>query len=578
MSLTPFRAATAVVGAALLALAAGPAAPAQEAAGGQECTLTLQPTDSTRSVSREVGADAYVTNIWNGMTWICDPATMTADSAVQYDRRDEVVMIGSVHYRDTIRDLRSRRLTYFQRDDRVLAEDSVRLRQLETGAVLRGPRVEFYNAVTGDGPQRTVATRRPTMRIPSAGDTAGDPFRVVADTAVFVGEEAAEAVGDVVIRRGSLTARGGYARFRIRGGSGFLTRSPSVTGEGYTLTGDTIDVRFAGSELRAVRARGDGHLETEDVEVRGPTVDVRIVEGRADELWAYGEGGARAFSATQEIRGDSLHFEVGGGRLNEITAVGEAVALEIRPGETPATDSAARATGEEGARPELDRSWITGDTVRALFAAASDSAAVDSVVPAADSADRPAADVSTERDSAPAVAAAADTTPPARDTAAGTRLEELLAIGDARSFYRIRRDSAETAGPGGPATPPGAAQEASGRSDERRMARNYVIGDRITIQFREGEPLAVRGTRAIGLFLEPVEGGGSTTAPDSAAPSDSVTARDTAAEAGRNPGLPPRDSVVSDTTAALREGRSNGRAGTLLPVSGISRPGGMIYE
>ena len=554
MSPTPSRAATAV-GAVLLALSAGRAAPAQEAGGGQECTLTLQPTDSTRSVSRKVAEDAYVTDIWNGMTWLCDPATMTADSAVQYDQRDEVVMIGSVHYRDTIRDLRSRRLTYFQRDNRVLAEDSVRLRQLETGAVLRGPRVEFYNAVRGEGPQRTVATRRPRMRIPSPGDTAGDPFRVVADTAVFVGEEAAEAFGDVVIRRGSLTARGGYTRFRIRDGSGFLTRSPSVTGEGYTLTGDTILVRFAGSELRAVRARGDGHLETEDVEVRGPNVDVRVVERRADELWAYGTGGSRAFSASQEIRGDSLHFDLGGGQLSRIDAVGEALALEIRPGESPATDSAAEARAGRAPRLGLDRSWISGDTVRALFTAAADTTAADSLAVAADTAVAPAA--------------AGDSAAAARDTAA-TELERLLAIGNARSFYRIRRDGAETAGPGGPEASP----------EEGRMARNYVIGDRITIRFRDGDPLSVHGTRSIGLFLEPVEGAGDTGPPDSAAAPDTAagTARDTASGETSVPETPPRDSAVSDTTAGPPEGGTESGRGTLVPIPGIRRPGGMIYE
>lgn len=557
----PRRSRAATAGAAVLfAAVAASSAPAQETGGGRECTLTLEPTDSTRSVSRKVAPDAYVTHIGNGMTWLCDPATMTADSAVQYDRREEVVMMGSVHYRDTIRDLRSRRLTYFQRDNRVLAEDSVRLRQLETGAVLRGPRVEFYNAVRGAGPRRTVATRRPRMRIPSPGDTAGDPFRVVSDTAVFVGEEAAEAYGEVVIRRGPLTARGGYARFRIRDGSGYLTRSPSVRGEGYTLTGDTILVRFTGSELRAVRARGDGHLQTEDVEVSGPNVDVRIEDGQADELWAYGEGGARAFSARQEIRGDSLHFEVEGGQLTGITAVGRAVAVEIPPDASPAADSAPEPAAEETEAPAsrpgpgLDRSWIAGDTVRAAFAAA-----------APDSAERDTLEAAVPAETDTAVAAAADTAPTARDTA-GTELERLVAIGDARSFYRIRGDSA-----------------AAGEEDgERRTAQNYVIGDRITIRFRGGDPLSVHGTRAIGLFMEPGEGAGGTGTRDSAAAPDTAADPDTAGTGAADPAVPARDSAVPDTTRGRppprREARAGERGGTLFPMSGIRRTGGMIYE
>ncbi len=605
------RAPAATLAAAALALAAAPA-PAQQAGPDRDCALTLEPTDSTESVSRQVADDAYVTHVRNGMRWLCGPATMTADSAVQYETRGEVEMIGSVHYRDTIRDLRSRRLTYFQPESRVLAEDSVRLRQLATGSLLRGPRVEFYNAVVEDGPQRTVATRRPRMRIPSPGDTTGEPFRVVADTAVFVGEEEAEAFGGVVIRRRSLTARAGHSRFGMRDGSGLLTRSPSVRGEGYVLTGDSIRVAFSGGELRTVRARGDGHLESEDVEVRARNVVVRVRDETADELWAFGEGGGRAYSARQEIRGDSLHFDLEGGRLREIAASGRAVAMEILPGESPAEepglyssptdsaeppsaglpggeeagaardttaavtppapgrdtvagDSAAAGGGEQGGptrpasapAPGLDRNWILGDTVRATFAAA---------VP--DSAAGPADSL------------------PARDTAA-TDLERLVAIGDARSFYRIRRDSGETGAAPRP-SPEAAPDTVAPPAEDRRMARNYVIGDRITIRFRAGEPLSVRGTRAIGLFLEPVEEAGGAPADSPAAPD--TTAQDTAGAGGTGdapegaaaPGSPPGSEALPRRNEAPPPSRGTPlrgrRVGTLPSEPGIRRTGGMIYE
>lgn len=637
------RVAAAAPAAAALALAAAPA-PAQQAGPERDCALTLEPTDSTQSVSRQVAEDAYVTHIRNGMRWLCGPATMTADSAVQYETRGEVEMIGSVHYRDTVRDLRSRRLTYFQPESRVLAEDSVRLRQLATGSLLRGPRVEFYNAVVDEGPQRTVATRRPRMRIPSPGDTAGEPFRVVADTAVFVGEEEAEAFGGVVIRRRSLTARAGHSRFGMRDGSGLLTRSPSVRGEGYVLTGDTIRVAFSGGELRTVRARGDGHLESEDVEVRARSVVVRIRDETADELWAFGEGGGRAYSARQEIRGDSLHFDLEGGRLRGIAASGRAVAMQILPGESPAEEpglyapptdsagppSAAPPGGEEAGpardstapatptapgrdtvagdsasaggdraegparpgsapAPGLDRNWILGDTVRATFAAAvPDSAAgpADSL-PARDSASGEPA----EPDAEAGDTAAADSAAPARDTAA-TDLERLVAIGDARSFYRIRRDSGETGAAPRP-SPEAAPDTVDAPVEDRRMARNYVIGDRITIRFRAGEPLSVGATRAIGLFLEPAEDAGG-------APADSPAARDTTAEdttardaagTGGNGDAPEGAAGAGSprvSRALPRRSEAPGparvtplrvrRVGTLPSEPGIRRTGGMVYE
>ena len=112
------------------------------------------------------------------------------------------------------------------------------------------------------------------------------------------------------------------------------------------------------------------------------------------------------------------------------------------------------------------------------------------------------------------------------------------------------------------------------------MARNYVIGDRITIRFRDGDPLSVHGTRSIGLFLEPVEGAGDTGPADSAAAPDTAagTARDTASGETSVPEAPPRDSAVSDTTAGPLEGGTESGRGTLVPIPGIRRPGGMIYE
>lgn len=615
MSGTPIRAVLAL--AAALLLGASPAVAQQPgAAGERNCTLRLQPTDSTESVSRRVGEQNYVTYLWDGMRWLCGEATMSADSAVRYETRQRLELVGAVHYRDTIRDLRSRRLTYFQVESRVLAEDSVRLRQLETGALLHGPRVEFFNMVRDEGTERTVATERPRMTIPPPGDPDGEPFRVDADTAVFVGEEAAEAFGGVVVRRGRLTARGGYTRFRIRDGSGFLTRSPSVEGESFTLTGDTVRVGFEGSRLRTVRAVSDGHLTGEDVEVRAPHIVVRLQDEQVDELWAHGPGGGEAFSADQRIRGDSLHFAFAGGRLTDLIAVGGAAALQVLPSDSLAADSTAApdsaaatasadtAAGEgsartaaadtagpdsvsAGATPEahgrgsgsdldLRRNWIAGDTVRAVFAA----------------------------DAGPdtAMAADPDTATAAGDTAR-TEIERIVAAVSARSFYRIERDDEEDGGgSAGPDTAPGGAgggsRDSARTGPERRMGRNYVIGDRITIRFRGGSPLSVRAIRAIGLYLEPTEMPDSLTADTAAAdslPPDSLRpdslAPDSVPDEATRDTVPPDSSEAgsSPTAAGHRTSRSvpgggddgppePGRAGTIPRVAGITRTDGMIYE
>ncbi len=64
-------------------------------------------------------------------------------------------------------------------------------------------------------------------------------------------------------------------------------------------------------------------------------------------------------------------------------------------------------------------------------------------------------------------------------------IERLLAVGDARSFYTMVRDST---GAGAP-------------------SRNYLIGTRIRVEFREGRAQRVLADRAIGIFLEPASPG-----------------------------------------------------------------------
>ncbi len=69
------------------------------------CTLVMEPTGATESVSLRIGGgtDAYVTHVWGGMRWTCGTATMSADSAVRYDLERRIEMFGFVRSRDTIR-------------------------------------------------------------------------------------------------------------------------------------------------------------------------------------------------------------------------------------------------------------------------------------------------------------------------------------------------------------------------------------------------------------------------------------------------------------------------------------------
>jgi len=275
---------------------------AQEAGPrGRDCTLVMVPTDSTRQLSREVGDDLYVTYIWGGMQWTCGGARMVADSAVQFDEDDRVKMMGDVDYQDSIRALQSDTLTYYEREDRIVAESRVRVVRLASGSTLSGPRVEFLRAGRG-GPERTVATERPHMVLPGmAGDTAA-PVQVDADRIVLRGESEADAWGEVVIQRPDLTATADSAFFQMEEERGELFGSPVVEGRGIRLTGEWIRTEFAQGELEEMEAVTDATASGESFELFADRILAKLVEGELDRLWAHGEGRSVAISRPRSVR------------------------------------------------------------------------------------------------------------------------------------------------------------------------------------------------------------------------------------------------------------------------------------
>lgn len=630
--------------ACLLGVALAPAALGAQPRQG--CALSWEPTSpTTRSVSTREGPDAHITHVSGGMLWTCGTATMEADSAVKYDLAARVELIGNVRYRDTIRTLRSRLLTYFEREDRVVARDSVRLTRIADGSTLTGPRVEFLRAVSGID-ERTIATGRPHMTLYPAADDPGPPFEVDSDDAVFAGEEEARAVGDVVIVRPDLRAEADSALFRSEEGVGVLRGSPRVEAEGIVLRGDTIRFRSEEGELRDVTTTGRGRAIGESFDVEAERIDVRVRAERVELVWAHGPGRSVATSGDHRLYGDSLRFALAEGRIDTIISVGEAAAVRVTDGETarpdtvgapagdpgetadsaaigtrdtvpiPASDTAiaatrdtvgmlvtdtmaavadaARVPGRDAAaataeaprdsaaspdsagrpaeggsdagpaapepRPtltlEADASWVTGDTLYAIFekapadSAAADSAAAaggappDSLAPGGEAPDAVAA----PSDSAARAAAGPSIAATPADTAAGPRLARLIVVGNARSFYARVRDTTRTA----------------------RPSRSYMIGRRIEIHFEEGSPRRVEGVEAIGLYLEPsevVQGGAAPPAGPSVVPDSLPVRRDTTAVADS---VPPRDTTAvadpapapGDTSAvgdSVRAGRDASR-------------------
>ncbi len=449
----------------ILALYLGPgSAGAQPATQG--CTLVMQPTGQTESVSLRVSeeTDAYITHVWGGMRWTCGTATMTADSAVRYDVDRRVEMFGSVRYRDSIRTMDSDRLDFYEIDDRMIAREDVLLTRLASGSTLRGPHVTFLRAVSGIA-ERTTATGRPHMILLPEPGREGKPVDVDADRVDMFGERIAWAWGGVVIERSDVYAEADSAFFDMDAGTGVLYGSAYARQQDLELEGDTIRLRFTDDELEEVRALGSGRAIGEEFEILSEEIRAQLVASELDQVWAFGPGRSLATSASYVLGADSLRIGATAGRLDSIVAVGQGSAVEV---ETPDLSLGEPAQTTEGGN------WVVGDTLIILFA-------------------KETAEPPDPEESGAPIPAGVETPPASPDDSAGTQtIERLLAIGDARSLYLVEGES----GPSGP------------------LSRNYLIGEQIDVEFREGKARRVSAVRAIGVYLEPAAPGPATVDPE----------------------------------------------------------------
>lgn len=497
------RGAAALLLGALAGVVSGAAA--QEPGGGQRaCTLVLEPaTDSTRSSSVQVTEGQYVTHVWHGLRWTCGDARMYADSAVKYDRDGRFKAIGSVDYRDSLRTLTADTLTYFEGDDRLVAEGRAVLRRRRSGSTLSGPRIVFLRAASG-ADRRTVATGRPhlTVRRAGAADTAA-PTEMDADRIDLVGRDEVRGWGDVVVERPDATARADSAFFLLEEGEGRLYGTPVVEGRTFTLSGRTIRTGFSESELRSVEARDSARATGEGFELYADTVRARLADRQIQRLWAYGDGKSAALAPPYRLRADSLTFDFRAGRLDTLRAVRGAEAVEV--GDSLAGDP--RRPLPLGIGP---RSWLAADTLVLAFADDTAAAAPDTA-----GGEAPGSD------------------------ADDSRLRRVRALGSARA-YRVMEPREE------------------GRTSR---SLHYQIGSTIVIHFEDGEPLRVEGDRAIGMHLDPLAGNRAPAWPPGSAPpagtagGDTLPPADTAAAAVPDTASPADTAATADTAPPPRRRR-----------------------
>jgi hypothetical protein len=168
---------------------------------------------------------------------------------------------------------------------------------------------------------------------------------------------------------------------------------------------------------------------SQDATLTADTLDFVMAEGRLQRVYGWGASRARATNPSYDIVADSLDVRMPDQRMREVRALRDAFAQSV-------PDTAKLHTTQ--------RDWLRGDTIYAHFDSTAKAAA---------------------------------------DTAKQPALEQLVALGHARSFYQIAPKDTAALGP----------------------AVNYVRGDQITVAFadRSVSRVTIAG-QASGVYADPV--------------------------------------------------------------------------
>src|SRR3954467_2436020 len=359
--------------------------------------------------------------------------TLTADSAEYYETEGRLYLVGNVHYTEPRATVTSRTMTYYQGDNHLHAEGDV-VGVLSNGSGLHGPVADYYRSTQEPPLAKVFAPGRPRVSLVQKDTTgrgrAPDTANIVANQINIVGDSLVYASGRVEITRPDLLATGDSAFMDSGTDFARLMREPAVHGKGsraFTLTGGVIDVYSHNRQVERVVATPKGHALSQDLELVADSIDLRVQNNVLQRAISWGPTKAHAVSPEREIVADSIDAIMPGQRIREVRAVGEAYA-ESNP--------------DSGVVP-TQRDWMRGDTTVPDF---------DSI--------------------------------PAGDTTTKPRIREIVAEGNARSFYQMKSSK-------GPADKP---------------TVNYVRGRIIDIMFEERKVATVTVTDyATGVLIEPAE-------------------------------------------------------------------------
>ena len=420
------------IAASALAVVAAERLAAQEARSGQCLFVFRSPAGSPLTMVK-LPSGQYNWYLGRRAEGECkaQQITVVADSVEFYGDARLLYLIGNVDYREPRLTLRSRRLTYWLNDEHLRAEGNVDA-TLTSGTKLTGPEVDYYRPAPGiRSTSRMIAPRRPTILLVET-DSSGrrsDPTTVIANTVIQDNDSLVYASGRVVITRPDVVAHSDSAFMDSGREYARLMKSPRIEGKGeepFTLTGTLVELYGSQRALTRVVSSGRARAVSEDVTLTADTLDLRLSDSKMERVYAWGSSRARAVSPEYDIVADSLDVRMPGHRVREVFAV---------------RDAFAQSTPDSTRMRSTEKDWLRGDTILTRF----------------------------------------DTVATPGDTTRRPRIRDLVARGNARSFYQVATRDGREAAP----------------------AINYVRGRVITVTFQNQEVEQVSITeQAAGVYLE----------------------------------------------------------------------------
>lgn len=400
----------------------------------QRCTLDFENTPETRAQSiRDPISQKYTTYVGGGVVGVCTGQSIRifSDSAESYEQNRLHYLIGHVKYREDRVSLDADRLTYFQAEERLLAEGNVVVTMMKDSSVMTGPRVEYFRPVRGiRAASRIVAVARPTMTMyetDSLGRRQKDPVTLVADNIVGEGETLFVAQGKVLVDRTDLQATGDSAVLDNVKQYSRLMKQPHVESKGsqpFTLVGKVIDIFGRTKRVDRVLAVDSAKAVNKDLTLTAQTLDLRVADNKLNRAYAHGPGRAVAVTKERTVSAESLDVRLPNQRIRSLYAERKAYA-ESDPDTVKVKSN--------------ERDWMRGDTIVARF---------DSVQ---------------------------------KDTTSQPHIVDLVAKGNASSYYQVP----------------------SNKGEKDRPGVNYVKGREILVDFKDKDVESVTVSEdATGVFLE----------------------------------------------------------------------------